>query len=98
MTEGSGCGATSATHCSSYNWIMERSASDILKEALALPPAARVVLADTLLDSLDSEIDEQAGQQWREEIRNRIVELDAGAVQAVGWAEVQTRLRQRIRQ
>jgi hypothetical protein len=36
-----------------YNLVMKRRAADILREALALPPAARAALASQLRDSLD---------------------------------------------
>ncbi len=44
----------------SYNTRMGRDAAEILKEALALPAEARAALADSLLDSLDTEVDENA--------------------------------------
>lgn len=76
---------------------MENNAGEILKQALSLPPEARAALADFLLDSLDTEVDEEAGQRWREEIRKRISELDSGAVRAVAWPDVHARLSARIR-
>jgi putative addiction module component (TIGR02574 family) len=76
---------------------MENDAGEILKQALSLPPEARVALADSLLDSLDTEVDESAGQRWHEEIRRRISELNSGAVRAVAWSEVHARLSDRIR-
>jgi putative addiction module component (TIGR02574 family) len=76
---------------------MENNAGEILKQALSLPPEARAALADFLLDSLDTEVDEEAGQRWREEIRKRISELDSGAVRAVAWPDVHARLSTRIR-
>lgn len=39
---------------------MSRDVEQILKDALALPPEARAALADSLLDSLDTSVDEQA--------------------------------------
>ena len=39
---------------------MKRDTAEILKEALTLPPEARAALADSLLDSLDTEVDEDA--------------------------------------
>jgi len=55
--------------------------AEILKQALTLPPEARAALADSLLDSLDTEVDEDAAEQWRVEIRKRMAELDAGTVE-----------------
>jgi putative addiction module component (TIGR02574 family) len=53
-------------------------------------------LADSLLESIDTEVDEDAESRWREEIRRRMAEMDSGAVRAIGWSEVETRLRKRL--
>ena len=39
---------------------MKREAAEILKDALALPTEARAALAGSLLESLDTEVDEDA--------------------------------------
>jgi putative addiction module component (TIGR02574 family) len=62
---------------------MTREAADLLREALKLPPKARAALADSLLESSDSEVDPEAGQAWREEIAKRLAEIDDGAVALV---------------
>ncbi len=71
---------------------MIRDATEILKDALALPAEARAALADSLLHSLDTEVDEDAEAEWRREIARRITELDSKAVSAVPWIEVRSRL------
>ena len=71
---------------------MSRDASEILKEALALPLEARAALADYLWDSLDPEVDSDVEESWRHEIRRRLIDLDSGAVAAVPWAEARARL------
>ncbi len=68
---------------------------EILRQALSLPPEARAALADSLLNSIDSEMDEPAEEKWREEIKRRIVELDSGALQTTQWPEVRARLMDR---
>jgi putative addiction module component (TIGR02574 family) len=70
---------------------MKRDAAEILKEALALPTEARAALAGSLLDSLDTEVDEDAEAAWATEINRRIAELDSGAVKTIPWAEVRRR-------
>ena len=75
-----------------YNTRMSRDTAEILREAMALPVEARAALADSLLESLDSEIDEDAEAAWRREIVRRVRELDAKAVAPVPWAEVRSRL------
>ena len=66
--------------------------TEILMQALTLPPEARAALADSLLDSLDTDVDEDAAEQWRVEIRKRMAELEAGTVEAVAWDDVRVRL------
>lgn len=72
---------------------MSREVGDILKDALALPPEARAALADSLLDSLDSEVDEATEAVWRSEIVRRANELDSGTALPIPWTEVRSRLR-----
>lgn len=67
---------------------MKRDAAEILKEALALPTEARAALAGSLLDSLDTEVDEDAEAAWATEVNRRVAELDSGAVKTIPWAEV----------
>ena len=71
---------------------MKRDAAEILKDALALPTEARAALAGSLLESLDTELDEDAEVAWAIEVNRRIAELDRGAVKAVPWAEVRRRV------
>src|SRR5579859_1336925 len=74
------------------NCTMSRDAGEILKEALALPPEARAALADYLWDSLDPEVDADAEEAWRQEIKRRMVDLDSGAKAAVPWSEARAHL------
>lgn len=71
---------------------MNRSAADILREALALPIDARAALIDSLVDSLDSTVDPQAEELWEQEILKRAKELGSGSVETVPWAELRSRL------
>ena len=75
---------------------MANEAAELLNQALRLPPAARAALADTLLESLDTEVDEGAEEAWRSEILLRARQLDCGAVQAISWEEVSRQLRSRF--
>jgi len=63
---------------------------------MELPDEARAALAGSLIDSLDSEIDADAEQLWREEIERRVASMNDGSVQLVPWHEVQARLRARL--
>jgi putative addiction module component (TIGR02574 family) len=73
-----------------------RTAAELLKEALKLPTEARAALADSLLDILDVEVDDDAEQAWRQEIQQRLQEIDSGAVELVPWSEAQRRLQYRL--
>jgi putative addiction module component (TIGR02574 family) len=71
---------------------VKRQAADIMKEALALPAEARAALADSLLDSLDTEVDEDAEASWAIEVNRRVAQLDSRYVKTISWAEVRSRL------
>ena len=66
---------------------MSRDAAEVLKDALAPPVEARAALIGSLVDSLDTEVDEDAEEAWREEIRRRLQEIDSGAVKLIPWDE-----------
>jgi putative addiction module component (TIGR02574 family) len=71
---------------------MSKDAAAILEEALTLPSDARAALAGSLLDSLDSEVDVDASEAWKVEIRKRVSDLDSGTVSTLSWPEVRARL------
>jgi putative addiction module component (TIGR02574 family) len=71
---------------------MPREAAELLREALSLPQEQRAALIDSLLESLDSEVDEGAEEAWRQEIYRRLQEIDSGAVQLIPWADAERRL------
>jgi len=66
---------------------MKDVAARILDEALRLPAEARAAIADSLLDSLDTEVDPDAEDAWRQEIRRRIKDLDSGLTKPVPWSD-----------
>jgi putative addiction module component len=74
----------------SCNRCMGRDATEILKEALALPAETRAALAGSLLDGLDPEIDEDAEAAWQRKIRPRVSELDSKVISPVPRTEVTT--------
>ena len=72
---------------------MAEKVTDLLKQALALPPEARSALASSLLASLEDEVvDEAVELEWEQEILRRANELRSGAVATVPWAEVRRRM------
>ena len=66
---------------------MKDVAAKILDEALRLPAEARAAIADSLIDSLDGEVDPDAEDAWQREIRERIKNLDSGVTKTVPWVE-----------
>jgi hypothetical protein len=40
-----------------------------------------------LLESLETDVDEDAEAAWAEEVGRRVKELDSGAVKTIPWAE-----------
>lgn len=71
---------------------MRKDPAELLKVALALPPEGRAALADSLLESLDHEVDEGAEQAWLDEIQKRLHEIDTGAIAMIPWEEAERRL------
>ena len=71
---------------------MKQNITDILKEALKLPPEARAALAGTLLDSLDETVDRDAESAWEAEIVMRLKEIDEGKINLIPWAEARARI------
>ena len=68
--------------CSDIDW----------KDARELPVNARAALIDSLLDSLDSEVDPDAEQLWEAEILRRAQEIDQGLVMLVPWSWLRVQL------
>jgi putative addiction module component (TIGR02574 family) len=67
-------------------------AKQLLTEALLLSPEARAALAGELIQSLDSEVDDDAEAAWSAEIHYRLDQLDAGTAKTVPWSEARRRI------
>ena len=76
---------------------MPREAADLLREALSLPQEQRAALVDSLLESLDSDVDPDAEEAWRQEIYRRLQQIDSGAVQLIPWEDAERRLQTKFR-
>ena len=67
---------------------MKQNITNILKEALKLPPEVRAALAGSLLDSLDEQpLDKDTESAWETEIALRLQEIDEEKVNLIPWAE-----------
>ena len=70
----------------------------LLTEALKrLSDSERAELASELIASLDGPADSDAGAAWNVEIERRAAELESGAVKAIPWDEVESRIMRRLR-
>jgi hypothetical protein len=59
----------------------------VLEEAMALEPADKARIAHELIQSLE-QTDPDAEALWRDEIRRRIDEIEAGTAELEDWAVV----------
>jgi putative addiction module component (TIGR02574 family) len=73
------------------------SYEEIENAALALPPEARSMLAEHLLESLDAEEQRKIDALWATEAERRIREIEDGTVAAIPGEEVMQRLRSRYK-
>lgn len=74
---------------------MAANFDDIIKDALSLPPGARAMLADHLLESLDWEKQDEVDAAWAEEAERRMQEIRDGKVQTIDGDQVMRELRAR---
>ncbi len=79
-----------------YNHRMTQQALDLLQKALSLSEEERADLACSLIESLDSTVDEGAEIAWSEEISRRVDELDSGKTATVAWDDIQRRMSSRL--
>jgi putative addiction module component (TIGR02574 family) len=66
---------------------MEPTAQQLFASALHLPDSERAELAARLIESLDSQVDDDLDVAWGAEIRSRLAELDSGKVTTIPWPE-----------
>ncbi|MFT4099425.1 MAG: addiction module protein [Burkholderiaceae bacterium] len=64
----------------------------LLDTVLALPPDERSELVIALLDSLEDDDPQSITDAWRDEIRRRKEDIEAGRVRLVPWTEARDRL------
>jgi putative addiction module component (TIGR02574 family) len=77
---------------------MSRTAAELLEAARQLPVDQRILLANSLWDSVDPGDDEgvEIEAAWGEEIKRRLDEIDTGAVELVPLEDVLSRMDARI--
>jgi len=70
---------------------------NLLTQALQMPVEDRAVIAERLISSLDTEIDQDVEIVWQQEVQRRVDEIDKGAVACIPWEQVLLRLRENSR-
>jgi putative addiction module component (TIGR02574 family) len=76
---------------------MRTEPAELLRDALSLPVEARAALVDSLIESLEVEVDPKAEEAWREEIHRRLQQIDNGAVRLIPWDDARRKLRDSLR-
>jgi putative addiction module component (TIGR02574 family) len=71
---------------------MAKEPAELLRDALSLPAEARAALVETLLESLDVQVDDDAEAAWRQEIYRRLQQIDSGAVRLIPWDDAKSHL------
>jgi putative addiction module component (TIGR02574 family) len=76
---------------------MTTHVTELFAQASNLSERERATLAGLLIESLESEIDPDVEEAWREEIERRVAELDSGTARTVPWETVRAELLRRTR-
>jgi putative addiction module component (TIGR02574 family) len=66
--------------------VMDNTYDEIISAALSLPPGARAMLAEHLLESLDAPTQRGIDTLWAEEAERRVQEVAEGKVELVPWS------------
>ncbi|MGA3325618.1 MAG: addiction module protein [Terriglobia bacterium] len=67
---------------------MSKRGTEVLEEALSLPPDERAELAERLLTSLDASHDRRVDELWAQEAEDRLDAFERGEIEAVPAREV----------
>lgn len=71
---------------------MERNLNELFQQAVQLPERDRATLAGLLIETLDPVSEPDVEAAWSEEIKRRVAEIDAGAVELIAWEDVRAEL------
>ena len=75
---------------------MGKSVAEIYKEASELSENDRAQLAGLLLESVESDPDQDVEQAWAAEIDRRLKAIDKGSATMIPWEEVKRRTHEKI--
>ncbi|MGH9424996.1 MAG: addiction module protein [Terriglobia bacterium] len=76
---------------------MSGTYEEVIGAALSLPPGARAMLVEHLLESLDAPNQQEIDASWKTEAENRVHEIAAGTATAIPATQVFDELRARNR-
>jgi putative addiction module component (TIGR02574 family) len=76
---------------------MTANYDEILNAALSLPPGARAMLAQHLLESLSAEDQKRLDAIWADEAKRRMAEMQEGRVEPIDGESLMQELRTRER-
>lgn len=74
---------------------MTQNWEEVMGAALSLPPGMRAMLAEHLLESLDSDGQNEVDAKWAEEVEARIAEIDDGWITLIQGEDVLHKLKSR---
>lgn len=74
---------------------MSTHVTELFAQASNLSEKERATLAGLLIESLESEVDPDVEEAWRQEIERRAAELDSGTARTVPWETVRAELLRR---
>ena len=75
---------------------MTATLEDITRNALQLPVRQRLALAGFLLETDDRTIDPDVDAAWEQEIQERILSVDSGAVTGIAYQTVMLEAEKRL--
>lgn len=72
--------------------MSQTDVKDLLRRAMALPPAERIGLATKLLETVEGPEDPAWEQAWTAELDRRAQAIDSGEMKCRPWSDVKTEL------
>ncbi len=71
---------------------MTDTATTLLEQVLNLPEHDRAEIVNRLLESLESQVDDDVDEAWAQEIERRCAALDSGEAVTSDWNEFRARI------
>jgi putative addiction module component (TIGR02574 family) len=65
---------------------------DLLERAMEMPSSERGRLAALLIESLETDRDDDVDEAWADEVQRRLKEIDDGRVSLIPWSAVSRRM------